>query len=1157
MEQKKTNNPFKCLRKAIIIASFMMAGVGLDAQQTITGQVSDASGVMPGVNITVKGTNIGALSGANGQYSIEVPSNTSVLVFSLLGFTTQEFEVGSRTVINVTMEEAVEEIEEVVVVGYGTQRKVDLAGNVATLNARDIETVPVASLSNALAGRLPGVSVRAGEGGKPGTSSEIVVGARGTWNNTGPLYVIDGVVRDGEDFNRLSSSDIEAFSVLKDASAAAVYGARAANGVFLVTTKKGKAGKPVISYSGSYTVGEPAYEPELESFEQRYQAHKYSMLEGRAAKPKDEMITMDGYQPRFTSIYKNGTDSSEGYIDGVLSDEAYAYYTQPGHLYNRLKDASRTPVTKEHSLNVSGGNEYVNYYISGNIHNETGMFRSADYDKYTVRSHVEAAITSNLKAFLSVNLSNDINKSALKEDGTVMNNQMTDVYQNLNRSSQIIPGMVNGQYIVTNPNNTAGNDVSWTAIADGAAGIFTREKLNSEYTAGLTWTIPWVKGLTAKGAYNRFARDNRGNASPRQYEAYALLRGSNADTEYAKNGGKDPNSTVIVPELGSHTTRGAMLAWQESEYVKTYQANAQLSYSNTFGRHAVEGLLVYEQTERTNGGIRGKKPGLKIADLPFLNFGGDDKNTWTLEGWSGEEGRYSVVGRFGYTFDSRYQASFSFRQDVTSKFGPYMTNKKGFFPAGNVYWRVSEEGFIKNNLPWLNNLKLRGSLGLTGNDAVSAYQYMNAANIGAGGMYWGGSGKGTGVEFSSIANPSITWEKSLNYNIGLDLSLFNMFNFSANYWNKHTYDILGTRNNELPDTFGANLADVNYGIVDSYGIDLEIGFNKQITKDVAVWAKGNFAWADNKLVEFAEIGVPEHLTKIGKNYDRWAMYKSDGIVWDMRPQLDGSGNWVTKDYDDGNGAQKMYVVKTSTGNTYIVPQNYQINDAQQQINSGSYNSLRPGAVFKVDVDGDEHHNEDTHGDKIWGIERYNPPYFYGLSVGGSWKGLSLDVFVQGSAGNQNYVKYDNFASFEWFGSQYAFWTGDMYSQQGNPTGKMPQLSNTIANANNSSDFWTRDASFLRLKNVTLAYELPKPLLAKVRISGMKVFVSAQNLCFLYNKFEFFDPELTSFIPENRKAITNNPALDVQGSNGSGRIYDSGQTNYQLMRTFTFGVSLNF
>ena len=431
MEQKKTNNPFKCLRKAIIIASFMMAGVGLDAQQTITGQVSDASGVMPGVNITVKGTNIGALSGANGQYSIEVPSNTSVLVFSLLGFTTQEFEVGSRTVINVTMEEAVEEIEEVVVVGYGTQRKVDLAGNVATLNARDIETVPVASLSNALAGRLPGVSVRSGTGGKPGTSSEIVVGARGTWNGTGPLYVIDGVVREADDFNMLSSSDIEAFSVLKDASAAAVYGARAANGVFLVTTKKGKAGKPVISYSGSYTVGEPAFTPEHETFEQRYNIALATQYEMNNVRPAGEWITPDGYNPRYTSQYDASTAS--GYINAnVFSDEAYEYYKN--HQYDRLQEVYRTPVTQTHSLNVSGGTDNVKYYIGGNYYDEAGMFKAVEYKKHSVRSNVESKITKYLTASLSVNLGTDNNQNALNDAGDVIDDRMSSVYHNLIRS---------------------------------------------------------------------------------------------------------------------------------------------------------------------------------------------------------------------------------------------------------------------------------------------------------------------------------------------------------------------------------------------------------------------------------------------------------------------------------------------------------------------------------------------------------------------------------------------------------------------------------------------------------------------------------------------------------------------------------------------------
>lgn len=1137
--------------------------VPADVKQDIavSGVVFDESGEpMPGVTVLVKGTNRAIMTDIEGRYSISVPNKEAVLVFSFIGYSTQQITMAGKTSINVNLREDTQALEEVVVVGYGTSKKADLGGNVATLNARDLSTVPAGNLSQALAGRIAGVNVRSGSGGKPGNGADVVIGARGTWNSTSPLYVIDGVVRDGEAFNLLSSADIENFSVLKDASAAAVYGARAANGVFLVTTKKGKTGKPMITYSGSYSVGEPAFQPKRESFEQRYLANLASHLEGRNVLPRDQMITMDGYQPRYTSIYVNGKDATDGYISGVFSDEAHAYYSDPSHQYDRLKEVYYTPATEKHSLNVSGGNDFVNYYIGGNIHDETGMFKSVGYKKYNIRSSVEAAVTKNLKASLAVNFSNDFNKGALNEDGSIMNDRMTEVYYQLNRSSLIIPGMVDGQYIVTDPSNTAGNNTSYSALADGAAGVFEAEKKNSEYTAGLTWDIPWVKGLQAKAMYNRFTRQYKGHAKPKEYEVYALLRGNNPNTEYAKNGGKDPNGTIIVPELGAHTTRGSMVAWQENKEWQYYQANAQLSYANTFGGvHAVEGTLVYEQSEHDSWVIEGKRPGLKIEGLPYLDFGGDDRNTWTLKGSGGEEGRYSIVGRFGYTYDNRYQASFTFRQDVTSKFGPSLKNKTGFFPAGNVYWRISEEKFVKENAPWLDNLKLRGSLGLTGNDAVSAYQYLNAADINKDGMYWGGTAKpGAGVEFSAIGNPAITWEKSRNWNVGLDLALFRMFDLSANYWSKHTYDILGTQNNELPDTFGGKVADMNYGIVDSRGFDLEIGFNKQITKNVSLWARGNFGWATNKLVEYAETGVPEHLSKVGTNYDRWAMYKSDGIVWDMRPQTDAQGNWMTKDYDDGKGPQKMYVVKTSTGHTYVVPQNYYIMDANQQINSGNYNSLRPGCVFNLDLDGDGHYDDSTFGDRTWGIDHYNPPYFFGLTLGGSYKGLSLEVFMQGSAGNQNYIKYDNFASYEWVGASYDFWTGDLYSQL-NPTGTKPMLVNTPANANSSSDFWVRDASYLRLKNVTLSYDLPKSFLSKVKISGAKLYVSAQNLCFLYNAFKYFDPEMTSFIVpnSNQKDIANNPALDKAGSNGSGRIYNSGQMNYPLMRTVTFGATLSF
>jgi TonB-linked SusC/RagA family outer membrane protein len=1084
-----------------------------------------------------------------------------------MGYATQEIAVGSRTVIDVVLEEEAQQIDEVVVVGYGTQRKVDLAGSVATMNARDIQTVPVSSLSSALAGRLAGVAIRSGAGGKPGNSSDVVVGARGTWNSTSPLYVIDGVVRSGDDFNMLSSSDIEAFSVLKDASAAAVYGARAANGVFLVTTKRGKAGKPVVSYSGSYTVGQPAYEPQRETFEDRWRVTQAGQMEMRNLQPAGQGITPDGYVPAFSSWYANGTNApnhaASDYINGrVFSDEAYEYYKN--HQYDRLAEVYRTPVTHSHSLSVSGGGENVKYYIGGNYYDETGMFKAVSYKKHSIRSNVDAKITKYLTASLAVNIGNDNNQNALNDNGDPVNERMTEVYYNLSRSSRLAPGVLNGKYIVNDVSNTAGNVTSYSAWANGDAGIMKYQRWFAEYTAGLTWEIPWVEGLSAKAMYNRYTRHKYQRSEPKKYEVYSLLRGQNPDTEYAKAGGLDPLNNIIVPEFGAHTTKGSLKAWQEEDWENIYQLNAQISYARTFGKHSLEGLLVYEQSETHGEWLRGKKPNLTAPSLPFLNFGDSDKTYWELNGGGRESGRISYVGRFGYTYDSRYQASFSFRQDISSRFGPTTAQRKGFFPAGNVYWRISEEGFMKNSVSWLNNLKLRASVGLTGNDQIAEFQYLNGVNPNAGGMYWDGSSSEGGLEFDVFGNSLITWEKTLNYNAGLDLSIFNMFNLSANLWKKHTYDILGRQGGEIPDTNGIPASKspyVNYGIVDAYGFDLEIGFNKNIGKDASVWARGNFGWADNKLVEYAEAGVPEHLSKKGKNYDRWAMYKSDGIIHDMRQQVDASGNQVTHDYNDGKGPQPMYVVRTSTGNTYVIPKNYVINDGNQIIDNNDYRNLRPGSVFPVDLGGvdadgnrtgpDGHVDDTSPYDKTWGITRFNPPFNYGLTLGGSWKGISLEVLLQGSAGNQNYMKYGNMANCYWDGTSWGFWSGDAYSAYFNPTGKFPTIANGPADGNAATDFWTSDASFLRLKNVTLAYELPKSLLSKALITGAKVYVSAQNLCFLYNAFKFFDPEMTSQLNSGNNNVYNSPESTTD------RIYDSGVMNYPLMRTLTLGLTLNF
>ncbi len=1037
-----------------------------------------------------------------------------------------------------------------VVVGYGTQKKTSLTGSVATVDGRQLQSMPTANLTNALAGRLSGVTVSQNTGGRPGNSSDIVIRARGTWNSTDPLYVIDGVVRDSRAFNVLDANEVESISVLKDASAASIYGARAANGVILVQTKRGKEGKPIVAYSGSVGFGSFTMLPERETALQHIAFVNDYEREYNINPNTDNNIPYSekwGFH-YWPNTYKNGTDASGGYINSnVFSDDEIAYYQT--REFDLLKEAYQTPVTQNHAINISGGTGRISYFAGMTYYSQSGAFSSLNYDKYTVRGSIDAKIAKGLTLSGSINTDNSVDKGpAIGEtwgdifggsggSGTDWDGggrRLGALYYNLMRSSRLFPGKVDGKYIGAGANMT---NESVLAVADGAAGTTLDRYQNLEYTVSLEYKLPWVTGLSAKVLYNKYTRQRFYKRDSQTYLVYQLKK-------------EGANNHIVTDEIISSVENGGKPSLGETHETADYhQLNGFLNYNNTFGRHEVGVMLGFEQAESEAEWFYASKSNFDLVNHPYFNYGPSDKNFFNIDGKAWEEARLSYIGRLNYNFDSRYLLEFSFRRDASVKF--VEERRWGLFPAGSVAWRISEESFFKN-APITNtitNLKLRGSVGLTGNDAVGSWQYMDLANVNTGGEYYGGSSASYGTGIGKVANPLITWEKSRNYNAGLELGFWNnMFTLSADYFFRHTYDILGSQTNEIPDTFGATLADSNYGVVDSWGGEFELTFNKQINKDVAIWARGNFGFSDNKLVEWAETGVPPHLSKIGKNWDRLAGYIADGVIHDAS--------------NNGNGT---FTITTSSGNQYMVPEKgYLFRGGNYDIVSSNKYAMRPGAVFfkdigsaTADADGNKVYTTEPDGvvteddaDKTWIINHCNPPYNFGLLLGGSWKGLSLEVFLQGLAGHQTPIYSSNAAQYGWAQSNWGFWSADHFSFEGNPTGSMPSPTNLGGHNMQGSDsftstsnhtMWIKKASFIRLRNITLAYDINKQLLSRANILLARVYITANNVALLYDSLKVYDPELA--------APTNDPSPYGRKSSG---IY-----SYPPMRTIAFGVNFNF
>jgi TonB-linked SusC/RagA family outer membrane protein len=1057
-------------------------------QIIVKGIVTDAATgePLPGVNIFVKGTTTsGTTSDMEGKYSLLVPSRDDVLVYSFVGFVTQEISVGTRTVIDLSLSEEAQEIDEVVVIGYGTTRKVSLTGAVATLKPDEIQSVPTGNLTNALAGRISGVTIQSNDGAIPGESSSFQIRGRSTWHTGAdqsknePLFVIDGVVRDKFAFDGLNANEIDQLSILKDASAAAVYGARAANGVVLVTTKRGKSGKPTISYSGSVGFNTPTMIPERETaYEHTIVTNDYNMED------------IDYPAIYTTSIY---TPQGKPINSNVFTPDEQEYYRT--HSYDYLEATWKDPVLTTHSLNISGGNDHVRYFAGGTFYNEEGGFKSINYKKYSARVSVDANITKELIASLSVNTSVRNNDRPV---GTLYSTRddnygSDNLWYQMLIASPMRPYMIDGKYVGGDPGF---NNMNMVARANGEDGYNKLTNTESEITASLSYDLPFVKGLNLKLLYNYYTRNQFEKEFGIPYQVYGL-----------KMAGE--NNHIITDEFSGAVTTVRSPGYLNEKYTPaySYQANFLVNYARTFGKHDIDVLFAYEQVESNMEWFSARKNNYQIFTNPYFNAGPSSTSSFVIDGKGSEDGRLSYIGRVKYGFDNRYLLDLSFRSDASSKFDP--AHRWGFFPAASAAWRISEEDFFKSNVSFMNNLKLRASAGLTGNDNVGAYQWMETATLvdGSGnqliGGYFGGitSALAPGV----IANPSITWEKSLTYEAGLEMGfLKNMITLGASYYFKHTYDILGTTTKILPDTFGGTLADENYGVINSQGIELELGFNQNIGRDVKVWASGNFGYYTNKVVEMKEAsGLLPHLSKIGLNFDREYDFISDGMIRSMAD------------------VEAYQAYAAQHGQTdYFGGLNY----------SGKY-LPHPGMLTYKDLRGPD--SDQPNGmidagdvDKDWTITHSEPPITYGFKLGGSWKGFSLDVFFQGLAGHQKWIRKEQTVWYEplrW--ANWGFWSKDHFSQS-NTDAAWPAVTNW-GGTNSRSTFWIRDASFLRLKNVNLSYTFPQSVLSKIKLSGLSAYVNATNLFFLKESIGIFDAEINSI--------------------GA----------YPMMRSFTVGLNISF
>jgi len=1014
---------------------------------TIVGSVSAEP--LPAVRVRVKGKSQSTMSNSAGRYAATVASLQDTLVFTRIGYEPQQIAIDGRSAIDVRMVALPTQIEAQVVTAYRVQDRGTVTGAVSTVGHADIADVPVDNLSNALQGRLSGVTVTQ-NAGTPGQMSNIRVRAVGTFNDADPLYVIDGIVSDKFAFDGLNPEDVENISVLKDGATAALYGSRAANGVVLVTTRRGAVKATEFSYD--VTVG-AQNAPRIPS-------------------------TLDAYQHAQTindylSYNRIPTTDVRYYTD----DELQYYQT---HSWDWIGALWKQPLDVQHALSITGGSDGVRYFLGGSFLDATGSFSNLSFGRTTARGNLDVDLTSHLRASLDFNGARQ-NRHGPSWTVSDTNWAQEDLYKALALRTRMVPPYQAGLPV--------GNWVEWNpgVVISNQSGYDRREWSQLNVRGRLEYQVPWVTGLSASLGYYKGYTDTYEKQFNMPYDM----------TLFNTWGGH--NHIIGDSAVGTRPRAAEEFLLTKDAPYNQYQLNAQVTYKHAFGRHAVDALFVYEQAASDSSWALAQRDSF-VTDIDQYVAGSTAPGNQSVNGREEQTARLSYVGSVGYSYADRYYLQGSFRYDGSVIFAP--AHRWGLFPSVSAGWRLTQEPFF--HVPFFNELKLRASYGVVGNDDVGAFQWAQKYVLNTGAIFGSPT---TGLSPGPLANPGITWEKSQSYNAGIDSRFWNnRVSLTLDAFYRHTYDILGTRQDAVTDIFGATLPDENWEVVNAHGFEVELGYSGGAVQAepqgaLKYYIRGHFGYGTNAVVALNEPdSIRSYLSRIG------------------RPT---SGN-LSADNSACFGYIATGILRTQA-DLDALPPGYTINGQKPQLGMLNYKDLRGQGNGNDSPDG-----KITSDDQAWLCSYAKPPMTYGVSMGLSWKGLSLDALVSGAAGNNLMMHADGRAiQGRAEESSYGFWAD--HWTPANPNAAYPGYFATGYKVTYpASTFWLRDGSFLRLKAVTVSYGLPQRVARFMGLAGARVYLTGTNLLLLMDHLGDwgYDPEM-----DNIRA-------------------------YPLMRTFTFGLSAN-
>ena len=1041
----------------VAVCMFTMGAVFAQTQ-TITGVVTEADGATPiaGANVIDKGNPLnGTITGANGEFSLPRITPGATLEVSFIGYNPIEVSAVANQRMSIRLAQSAQQIQGLVVMGYGSEvAKETLTGAVSSISAADITTTQSSSLAQALQGKVAGFSIRQDTGQPGSTDAQINVRGFGT-----PIFVIDGVKRGGAtDFHRLNPNDIESISLLKDASAA-IYGLDAANGVVIVTTKKGQEGRPRISYRGSYGIMQPTDYPRM-AYAWEYAEMRNDALLDRQNNPGDMPFTqaaIDGYKDK-------STQSTNWFHEALR------------------KWATQT----SHDISVSGGNADTRYFISASYLRETTILKSKDekFERYTFRSNLTTKIGKNVSADFRFSGRYDKRSTPGRDWGDTMKGSIVALptmlpYANNNPEYPGNPTVDNHNPVVT-------SQKKWSGYTDRYVKRF-------ESSASLTWDIPWVKGLKATGLA---AYDSNGGVD-------VSLSRKIQYWNYSDAAGYTKASTNGTDQISN--------SWSDSNNITM---RAQLAYANTFaGQHNVSASVIYEQ----NRGLSRSANLYRQWDDIFTGnplIGQADQTNVGTGGSESENRIMSYIGRAHYDYKGKYILDASIRYDGSYRYAPGV--RWGVFPSVSAGWRISDESFIRNNVSWLNNLKLRASWGVSGMNTGNAFQWIPAFSKSGGGRFEFVNGTMTeGASAPSIVNPDITWVKAEIIDFGIDIGLLNKIEIEFDVYQRTSRGALTTRVGAFPNTFGASLPQENLNSSRVRGFDMGVSYNNR-------WGDWSFRVSGN-LMFARTMDLHRERAPYSSSWDKWKNGNTDRWT-DMSWGYGLNGRF--SDWED---------IRT------YVPQN---NATYANTGTGVQLGELPGSYKLYDLDGNGVVNADDRKPMYWSGQ---PKFSWGLNFTVGWKGIDLYMLFEGKAKYTFiYTGGDAYGvQFEFNGNLPAYYYDRWHLKDPSQgvyngewvSGKWPALRHKDYHSGRTrlyerwSDVWARPANYLRFKNVELGYTLPKRITSNWKIDNVRFYFQAANIFTICDSWvRLFDPEKT---------------------------LNSAGFQYPLMKNFNIGVQVTF